>query len=236
MSIGSAVGTIPLVVANGGTGAATLTGAVVGNGSSAFTAGTLSVANGGTGATTLTGALVGNGTSAVTAGTLSVGNGGTGATTLTGLLVGNGTSAVTVDGYTAAASWTPAFSLATAGTSAWTYSSQFGRYCRLGPVIYFTAQLVWTSYSLGTGSGNWQVSLPAAAGAFTQPGVVVVSGTGIGANTADVEFFGTIASGASIALISYTRNTAGTVSSAVYAAAAVAYTGTMNIQGYYFAA
>jgi len=65
-------------VANGGTGASTLTGYVKGNGTSAFTAsasvpvgdlsGTLPVASGGTGATTLTAnnVLIGNGTSAVT--------------------------------------------------------------------------------------------------------------------------------------------------------------------------
>src|SRR5678809_1096881 len=45
--------------------------------------GTLAVGGGGTGATTLTGAVVGNGTGAFTAGTLSIGNGGTGQTTAT---------------------------------------------------------------------------------------------------------------------------------------------------------
>lgn len=65
-------------VATGGTGAATLTGFVKGNGTSAMTAvaavslttdvsGTLPVANGGTGAATLTGYVKGNGTSAMTA-------------------------------------------------------------------------------------------------------------------------------------------------------------------------
>ena len=66
----------------------------------------LSVAQGGTGASTLTGVVHGNGTSALTAsavalasevsGTLPVANGGTGASTLTAskVLVGNGTSAV----------------------------------------------------------------------------------------------------------------------------------------------
>jgi hypothetical protein len=64
-------------VATGGTGASTLTGVVKGNGTSAFTAGTVSlttevsgtlpVANGGTGAATLTGYVKGNGTSAMTA-------------------------------------------------------------------------------------------------------------------------------------------------------------------------
>ncbi len=108
-------GTLP--VANGGTGAPTLTGVVKGNGTSAFTAGTVSlttevsgtlpVASGGTGAVTLTGVVKGTGTSALTAGavsltaevsgTLPVANGGTGAATLTAnaVLIGNGTSAVT---------------------------------------------------------------------------------------------------------------------------------------------
>lgn len=72
------------------------------------TTGTLTVARGGTGATTLTGVVKGNGTSAFTAGTvalatevsgtLPVANGGTGATTLTAnnVILGNGTSAVQV--------------------------------------------------------------------------------------------------------------------------------------------
>jgi hypothetical protein len=71
-------------------------------------AGTLAVSNGGTGATTLTGVIKGNGTSAFTAGsvnltsevtgTLPVANGGTGAASLTAnnVLLGNGTSAVQV--------------------------------------------------------------------------------------------------------------------------------------------
>lgn len=64
-------------VVNGGTGAATLTGYVKGNGTSAMTAsatipaadlaGSVSVPNGGTGAATLTGYVKGNGTSAMTA-------------------------------------------------------------------------------------------------------------------------------------------------------------------------
>ena len=79
-------------------------------------AGTLQVGNGGTGATTLTGYLLGSGTSAITAsptipgaaisgnvsgnaanvtGTVAVANGGTGATTLTGYLLGSGASAIT---------------------------------------------------------------------------------------------------------------------------------------------
>ena len=106
-------------VANGGTGAATLTGYVKGNGTSAFTAaasvpvgdisGTLPVASGGTGATTLTAnaVLVGNGTSAVTAvapgttGNLLTSNGTTWASTAP---PAGGFSNVVV--FTASGSWT----------------------------------------------------------------------------------------------------------------------------------
>lgn len=93
-------GTLP--VANGGSGATTLTGVLKGNGTSAFTAsnvnlasevtGTLPVANGGTGSTSTTYCSL---TTNVN-GTLPVANGGTGTTTLTAnnVLLGNGTSAV----------------------------------------------------------------------------------------------------------------------------------------------
>ena len=94
-------GTLP--VANGGTGATTLTGYVYGNGTSAMTAST----------TIPTSALSGNfvstfsaGTTGLTpntatagaitlGGTLNVANGGTGATTLSGVVYGNGSSAFT---------------------------------------------------------------------------------------------------------------------------------------------
>jgi hypothetical protein len=104
-------------VATGGTGAATLTGYVKGNGTSPMTAaatvpvadisGTLPVATGGTGAATLTGYVKGSGTSPMTAsatipvadlsGSIGVPQGGTGAATLTGYVKGNGTSAMTAD-------------------------------------------------------------------------------------------------------------------------------------------
>lgn len=101
------VGATPVV--NGGTGAATLTGYLKGNGTSAVTAQAvpIPVADGGTGAVTLAaGYLHGAGTGAITssptvsltsevAGVLPVANGGSGAATLTGILSGNGTSAIT---------------------------------------------------------------------------------------------------------------------------------------------
>jgi hypothetical protein len=112
--VGGASGGL-IAVTGGGTGVATLTGYVKGNGTSPFTGvatiptsdltGTIAVANGGTGATTLTGYVKGSGTSTMTAsatiptsdltGTLGVANGGTGATTLTGIVKGTGTSALT---------------------------------------------------------------------------------------------------------------------------------------------
>lgn len=70
MAIQSALDVLPLPVADGGTGAATLTGVLIGNGTSAVSAqAPLGVANGGIGAATLTsnGMLYGNGTGAVQA-------------------------------------------------------------------------------------------------------------------------------------------------------------------------
>ena len=82
---------------------AAVSGNIAGN--AANVTGVVAVANGGSGATTLTGYLKGNGTSAFTAaagvpvadltGTLPVAQGGTGAVTLTGYVKGAGTSALT---------------------------------------------------------------------------------------------------------------------------------------------
>lgn len=82
---------------------AAVSGNIAGN--AANVTGVVAVANGGSGATTLTGYLKGNGTSPFTAsatvpvadlsGTLPVAQGGTGAVTLTGYVKGAGTSALT---------------------------------------------------------------------------------------------------------------------------------------------
>jgi hypothetical protein len=97
-------------------------------GGATIVTGTLPVANGGTGAATLTGVLKGNGTGAVTAAAqLAVADGGTGAATLTGLVKGNGTSAMTAavagTDYVAPASvWSaPALVMTTTNTPAGTF-------------------------------------------------------------------------------------------------------------------
>ena len=88
------VGTVTSVAASGGTTGLTFSGSPITSSGTLTLSGTLAVANGGTGATTLTGVVKGNGTSAFTAGTVSltsevsgtlpVANGGTGVTTSTG--------------------------------------------------------------------------------------------------------------------------------------------------------
>jgi hypothetical protein len=82
---GAALGTVQ--VASGGTGATTLTGYLLGAGTSAITASTTIPG------TAISGNISGN--AANVTGTVPVTNGGTGATTLTGYLLGAGTSAVT---------------------------------------------------------------------------------------------------------------------------------------------
>jgi len=116
-TVSNVTGTFPIIVANGTT-------------TPAISLGTVPVASGGTGATTLTGYLLGAGSSPVTAsatipgaaitgnitgnaanvtGTVPVANGGTGAISLTGYLLGAGTGAVTA---------TPTIPIANGGTGA----------------------------------------------------------------------------------------------------------------------
>lgn len=128
LTLGSA-----LPVASGGTGAATLTGVVKGNGTSAFTAGTVNLA------------------SEVT-GTLPVGNGGTGAATLTGVLKGNGTSA-----FTAATAGTDFVAPGTATT--FTAKQTFtGSSSVLASVLQNAAETVTVSATAATGTINFDVT------------------------------------------------------------------------------
>lgn len=95
------------VVAGGGTGATTLTGVLIGNGTSAITGQSITqhdvLIGGASNAITSLAPSVTSGIPVVSQGaaadpifgTAAVAGGGTGATTLTGVLIGNGTSAVT---------------------------------------------------------------------------------------------------------------------------------------------
>lgn len=148
----------------------------------------------------------------------------------------------TAAAFTAATAFTPAFSLATAGDSAWTYSSRVGRYTRMGPVVYFIAELVWSAFANTTGSGNWQLNLPVAAGAFAFTGHVHISGSGVDisaeATNFPVNFVGEIGTGASIVVLSAEEQGAVQATSGLFnlTVTQVKSTGTMNVSGWYFAA
>ena len=117
-------GTLP--VANGGTGATTLTGLIKGNGTNAMTAataGTDYLAPTGS-AASLTNFPTFNqnttGTAANVSGTVAVANGGTGATTLTGIVKGNGTGVMTAA--IAGTDYQAPITLTTTGTGAATFT------------------------------------------------------------------------------------------------------------------
>jgi hypothetical protein len=122
-----------VTVAQGGTGATTLTGVVKGNGTSAFTAGTVALGS-------------------EVSGTLPVANGGTGATTLTGVLKGNGTGA-----FTAATAGTDfvAPATATSFTAKQTFS---GSTSALAAVFANSAEVCTVSATAATGTVNYDVT------------------------------------------------------------------------------
>ena len=163
-------GASPLSVANGGTGASTLTGVLKGNGTGAVTASAqLAVASGGTGAATLTGILKGNGTSAITAASpVVVADGGTGATTLTGVLLGNGTSAVTAISVGSSGNvltnvgGTPQFQPPTSGTSTMQTAKKDG---------------TWNGTGATNGAGLLNGIMVAGSGTFTQNVDTTTNGT-----------------------------------------------------------
>lgn len=171
-----------------------------------------------------------------------VSQGGTGAATLTGLLMGNGTSAVTAIGSTTvgATGWTPTIALATPGSSSFGTLAGNGRYSILGNICYFTAQLSWASFTVGSGSGAVQLSLPVASGAFAWAGQGIASGTGI--STSITTAFGgyelVIGSGVSVATINCMGAIASTPTNATLTvgtnATVVNGSETFNYSGWYF--
>ena len=128
--------------------------------------GTLPVANGGTGAATLTGYVKGAGTGTMTAsatipvadisGTLPVANGGTGAATLSGLVKGNGTGAMTAA--TAGTDYQAPLTLTTTGTGAASLSGTTLNIPSVSTVRLnsdeFTATAAQTAFTFTTTSSN----------------------------------------------------------------------------------
>ena len=53
--------------------------------------------------------------------------------------------------------FTPTLALATPGSSSIGYSNQTGRYVKVGKIVYFSLDIRLSSFSQGTGSGNFQV-------------------------------------------------------------------------------
>jgi len=159
----------------------------------------VSVANGGSGAITLTdgGILLGSGVGAITAtaqpasGNLLIGSVGAdpvlgtltapaagvtiteGAGTITfaladdlsaveglattGIALRTGASTWSTDTYTDTTSFTPAFA-PTGGASSFTYTTQVGFYAVLGPVVFFQLTLLLSAFSVDTGTGNLKIT------------------------------------------------------------------------------
>jgi len=139
----------------------------------------LSVANGGTGATTLTGIVTGNGTSAMTANTVTqhgvlIGGASNAASSLgvasTGTVLAGATGAdpaftatpsvtsITLSSGTALSTYVQGtFTTGVAfggGTTGITYSTQIGQYTQIGNVIYFTIVLVLSNKGSSTGAAT----------------------------------------------------------------------------------
>ena len=180
----SGLGT-PLAVASGGSGAATLTGYVKGNGTSAYTAsatipntditglGTMSTQN--ANAVAITGGTIsGLGTA------LPVASGGSGTTTITGLVYGNGTSAMTAASAAqiVSAIGATAVTNATNATNATTTTNIAGG--ASGSIPYQTAS--GTTTLLAAGSNTQVLTLVAGVPAWASPAtsgtVTSVSGAG----------------------------------------------------------
>ncbi len=161
---------------------------------------------------------------------------------LTGLVLGNTNSAFTATSYTAAGSFTPAFALGTPGDSAWTYTTQLGRFSRMGQVVYFVAELAWNAFSNSTGSGTWQLNLPVTTGAFARTGHAHISGSGIDisaeATNFPVNFVSELGNAQTTMVLSAEEQGAVQAASALFSltVSQVKTAGTMTVSGWYFAA
>lgn len=145
---------------------------------STSSAGVLSVSQGGTGATTLTGVLIGNGTSAITAqGPLGVANGGTGVATLTGIPLFAGTAAATAIAFTPSTAWVPNLQINGVNTGI-TYASQTGFYSQVGNLVFITAEIVLTNKGAQVGNATIS-NLPVITGAAGSTNTLSLYGSSI---------------------------------------------------------
>jgi hypothetical protein len=201
-TVTSVTGTAPISVATGTT-------------TPAITLGTVPVANGGTGATTLTGYLSGNGTSAVTAsttipgtsisgnisgnaanvtGTVPVANGGTGATTLTGYLSGNGTNAVTASATIPSTAVTGAIPAAQLPNGITNFNTALQTQVTVASTPFYIAgsnlkipATLYNGYKVGT-TFRWQVAIQKNAAGTGDAYVLIYAGTtGTTADTAEAD-------------------------------------------------
>jgi hypothetical protein len=190
-TVTSVTGTAPISVANGTT-------------TPAITLGTVPVANGGTGATTLTGYLSGNGTSAVTAsatipgtaisgnitgnaanvtGTVPVVNGGTGATSLTGYLTGNGANAVTASATIPSTAITGAIPASQLPNGIINFNSALQSQVTVASTPYYIAgsnlnmpATLYNGYKVGT-AFRWHVSIEKNAAGTGDAYILIYAGT-----------------------------------------------------------
>lgn len=150
---GSITGITDLAVADGGTGASTLTGVLTGNGTSPITAN----------AVTQNGVLVGGASNAVsslgvaTNGQLVIGS--TGASpVIASMTNGNniawtgGAGTLRADFANISGTFTPTLVGATTNPTDVVYTSQVGEYYKIGKLVYVNVYMVVSSYTNGTGA------------------------------------------------------------------------------------
>ena len=133
---------------------------------------------------------------------VTVEQGGTEATTLTGVLVGNGTGPVTTLTNTAWATFTPTVTLVGgAGNTVPVYTTNTGRYRRIGDVVHAEVYLTGAGGAEGAGTGRVNIALPVAAGA-SHPTSLFHAGYSLN-GTAHAVMYGQIAGSATTMELSY---------------------------------
>jgi hypothetical protein len=83
-----------------------------------------------------------------------------GRATFTGGIVLSGSSPgnTALTHYEQSGTWTPTLAYDTPGTSSFTYGTQVGRFSRIGNIVHFNCRIILTNYSLGTGTGNLNIT------------------------------------------------------------------------------